>query len=141
MAAVSLTLHPIAPIKLRERPHLPDEARRKPAPSVRSSCIFLPAQWCPPSSAAHAWRRPTSPKSRARYPARSSEGLVHRRCSRYVYLMGISWQIGPRNANIIVSGNLRSLNTLAKEARANYIVHTGDFGFYDDRSLDRIAEK
>ncbi|TID13190.1 ser/Thr protein phosphatase family protein [Venturia nashicola] len=40
-----------------------------------------------------------------------------------------------------VRGNLRSLNTLAKEARANYIVHTGDFGFYDDRSLDRIAEK
>lgn len=33
------------------------------------------------------------------------------------------------------------MNKLAKEARANYIVHTGDFGFYDDRSLDRIAEK
>jgi hypothetical protein len=38
-------------------------------------------------------------------------------------------------------GNLRSLNDLAREARANYIIHTGDFGFYDDRSLDRIAEK
>jgi hypothetical protein len=55
--------------------------------------------------------------------------------------MEMSWQTRPRNANIVVSGNLRSLNTLAKEARANYIVHTGDFGFYDDRSLDRIAEK
>jgi hypothetical protein len=42
---------------------------------------------------------------------------------------------------MFILGNLRSLNTLAKEARANYIVHTGDFGFYDDRSLDRIAEK
>lgn len=55
--------------------------------------------------------------------------------------MEMSWQTRPRNANIVVLGNLRSLNTLAKEARANYIVHTGDFGFYDDRSLDRIAEK
>lgn len=39
------------------------------------------------------------------------------------------------------TGNLRSLNDLAREARAHYIIHTGDFGFYDDRSLDRIAEK
>jgi len=41
----------------------------------------------------------------------------------------------------IDQGNLRSLNELAAEAKANYIIHTGDFGFYDDRSLDRIAEK
>ncbi|CAK7275268.1 hypothetical protein SEPCBS119000_006607 [Sporothrix epigloea] len=27
------------------------------------------------------------------------------------------------------------------EARADYIIHTGDFGFYDDTSLERIAEK
>lgn len=33
------------------------------------------------------------------------------------------------------------MNDLAKQARADYIIHTGDFGFYDDRSLDRIAEK
>lgn len=39
------------------------------------------------------------------------------------------------------AGNLQSLNQLAADARANYIIHTGDFGFYDDRSLDRIAEK
>lgn len=38
-------------------------------------------------------------------------------------------------------GNLRSLNDLAKHARADYIIHTGDFGFYDDTSLERIAEK
>jgi hypothetical protein len=42
---------------------------------------------------------------------------------------------------IFLPGNLRSLNELAREARANYIIHTGDFGFYDDRSLERIAEK
>ncbi|KAG9235783.1 hypothetical protein BJ875DRAFT_458176 [Amylocarpus encephaloides] len=40
-----------------------------------------------------------------------------------------------------VRGNLRSLNDLAKQARADHIIHTGDFGFYDDTSLDRIAEK
>ena len=38
-------------------------------------------------------------------------------------------------------GNLKSLNDLAKQARADYIIHTGDFGFYDDSSLDRIADK
>lgn len=40
-----------------------------------------------------------------------------------------------------VRGNLRSLNELAKTARADHIIHTGDFGFYDDTSLERIAEK
>ncbi|KAK5083879.1 hypothetical protein LTR05_006386 [Lithohypha guttulata] len=40
-----------------------------------------------------------------------------------------------------VRGDLRSLNELAKTANANYILHTGDFGFYDDSSLERIAEK
>ncbi|KAF2745355.1 hypothetical protein M011DRAFT_479181 [Sporormia fimetaria CBS 119925] len=40
-----------------------------------------------------------------------------------------------------IRGNLQSLNQLADEARASCIIHTGDFGFYDDRSLDRIAEK
>ena len=38
-------------------------------------------------------------------------------------------------------GNLKSLNELAKQARADHIIHTGDFGFYDDTSLDRIADK
>ncbi|KIW93234.1 uncharacterized protein Z519_05839 [Cladophialophora bantiana CBS 173.52] len=40
-----------------------------------------------------------------------------------------------------VRGNLRSLNELAKTAKADYILHTGDFGFYDNTSLERIAEK
>lgn len=42
---------------------------------------------------------------------------------------------------LTAAGNLQSLNQLAADARANYIIHTGDFGFYDDRSLDRIADK
>ncbi|KAH6608828.1 hypothetical protein Trco_002174 [Trichoderma cornu-damae] len=41
----------------------------------------------------------------------------------------------------IPNGNLRSLNELAKQARADHIIHTGDFGFYDHTSLDRIVEK
>lgn len=39
------------------------------------------------------------------------------------------------------AGNLKSLNDLAQQARANYIIHTGDFGFYDEDSLQRIADK
>ena len=42
---------------------------------------------------------------------------------------------------LTLAGNLKSLNDLAKQARADHIIHTGDFGFYDDTSLDRIAEK
>lgn len=38
-------------------------------------------------------------------------------------------------------GHLRTLNELAKKANADYILHTGDFGFYDESSLERIAEK
>ena len=38
-------------------------------------------------------------------------------------------------------GNLRSLNELAKKAGADHIIHTGDFGFYDEFSLERIADK
>jgi uncharacterized protein (UPF0216 family) len=44
------------------------------------------------------------------------------------------------NSNI-PKGNLKSLNELAKQARADHIIHTGDFGFYDETSLDRIADK
>ena len=47
----------------------------------------------------------------------------------------------PLGAQLTDAGNLQSLNQLAADARANYIIHTGDFGFYDDKSLDRIAEK
>jgi hypothetical protein len=39
------------------------------------------------------------------------------------------------------AGNLKSLNDLAKQARADHIIHTGDFGFYDETSLERIADK
>lgn len=38
-------------------------------------------------------------------------------------------------------GNLKLLNELAVQARADFIIHTGDFGFYDEESLKRIADK
>lgn len=44
-------------------------------------------------------------------------------------------------ADSIHLGNLQLLNQLARTARADAIIHTGDFGFYDHSSLDRIAEK
>ncbi|OGE53641.1 hypothetical protein PENARI_c007G05785 [Penicillium arizonense] len=52
-------------------------------------------------------------------------------------------QSGPTRILCIadVRGNLKSLNELAKQARADHIIHTGDFGFYDDTSLERIADK
>lgn len=46
-----------------------------------------------------------------------------------------------RFSSPISLGNLRSLNELAKKANADHILHTGDFGFYDDSSLERIADK
>jgi hypothetical protein len=30
---------------------------------------------------------------------------------------------------------------MAKKMNAQYVIHTGDFGFYDDESLDRMNEK
>jgi hypothetical protein len=47
----------------------------------------------------------------------------------------------PQLTTHLCAGNLKSLNELAKSARADFIIHTGDFGFYDDTSLERIAEK
>lgn len=47
----------------------------------------------------------------------------------------------PLQTKLTQQGNLRSLNDLAKTANADYILHTGDFGFYDNTSLERIADK
>ncbi|KAG8822779.1 hypothetical protein FRC19_005226 [Serendipita sp. 401] len=40
-----------------------------------------------------------------------------------------------------IRGNLAHLNTLAAEANAKAIIHTGDFGFIDAASLDRISDR
>ena len=47
-----------------------------------------------------------------------------------------------QNRKLITNtGHLRQLNELARNAKADYIIHTGDFGFYDETSIERIAEK
>ncbi|KAK9447804.1 uncharacterized protein V1518DRAFT_420467 [Limtongia smithiae] len=40
-----------------------------------------------------------------------------------------------------IRGNLGILNQLAKEHNASYIIHTGDFGFYDKDSVPKITDK
>ena len=39
------------------------------------------------------------------------------------------------------AGKISSLNTLAAEHGAKAIIHTGDFGFYESASLERIADR
>ncbi len=61
------------------------------------------------------------------------------RCERYETEV---WKEGSHDHKLIIPpGHLRHLNELACNAKADYIIHTGDFGFYDDASLERIAEK
>ncbi|PCH41644.1 hypothetical protein WOLCODRAFT_137517 [Wolfiporia cocos MD-104 SS10] len=40
-----------------------------------------------------------------------------------------------------IRGRLSALNDLAREANASAIVHTGDFGFFEASSLDRINDR
>ncbi|KAF0548428.1 ser/thr protein phosphatase family protein [Gigaspora margarita] len=40
-----------------------------------------------------------------------------------------------------VRGNISQLNTLAQETGAVAVIHSGDFGFYENSSLDRISDK
>lgn len=63
---------------------------------------------------------------------------MHSRCQRYGQC-GVTWE-GARELTFDI-GNLRQLNELGRNAKADYIIHTGDFGFYDDESLNKIAEK
>ncbi|KAJ7496586.1 hypothetical protein FB451DRAFT_198520 [Mycena latifolia] len=40
-----------------------------------------------------------------------------------------------------IRGRLSALNDLAREANAHAIIHTGDFGFFETNSLDRINDR
>ncbi|KAJ7645955.1 Ser/Thr protein phosphatase [Mycena polygramma] len=40
-----------------------------------------------------------------------------------------------------IRGRLSALNDLAREANAHAIIHTGDFGFFEANSLDRINDR
>lgn len=52
---------------------------------------------------------------------------------------GYDHTCGSHETNLL--GQLTALNRIAREAGADYIVHTGDFGFNEKSSLDRITEK
>lgn len=99
------------------------------------------AQWRDSSFGSSSWSYPPPPEPGSRYSDWSHQGSVYRRRPRYDQ----SDSLRRRGLHVLTSsspaGNLRSLNDLAKSARADYIIHTGDFGFYDDSSLERIAEK
>jgi hypothetical protein len=45
------------------------------------------------------------------------------------------------NSDLTRIGKLSHINAMAKRLNAQYVIHTGDFGFYDDESLDRMNEK
>jgi hypothetical protein len=69
---------------------------------------------------------------------------VYCRCQRWVtgcYGFWTAVQVHKFADFRVSTGHLRTLNELAKKANADYILHTGDFGFYDETSLDRIADK
>ncbi len=38
-------------------------------------------------------------------------------------------------------GNLECINDVASRARADLVVHAGDFGFYDNESFDRLSDR
>jgi predicted phosphodiesterase len=53
--------------------------------------------------------------------------------------------LGASNARILciadIRGRLSALNELAREHNASAIIHTGDFGFFDEQSLERVNDR
>lgn len=40
-----------------------------------------------------------------------------------------------------IRGQISKLNTLAKKHNASYVIHSGNFGFFDSESISRISPK
>ena len=38
-------------------------------------------------------------------------------------------------------GNIESINELALKSRADFVIHAGDVGFYDQKSVSRISPR
>lgn len=38
-------------------------------------------------------------------------------------------------------GNLDQINKLVEEAKADFVIHAGDFGFYDEESIGRLSAR
>ena len=108
------------------------------------------APYYPPynSSMPNGSPRPGPPASAA--PLLPNQGRVVQQGSTRILcvadIRGKSVQLSvprpnPHADTITFTGDLKALNDLAKQARADCVIHTGDFGFYDHRSLERISDK
>ncbi|KAG6361894.1 hypothetical protein INS49_010123 [Diaporthe citri] len=117
-------------------PAIPPGAWRKPLPSASSS---QPVQQPP----RHPYNNPGGYGLANGAPGGAPQAVPAPGATPLLPNQGRILQSGPIRVLCVadVRGNLRSLNDLAKKAGADYIIHTGDFGFYDDSSLERIAEK
>ena len=60
------------------------------------------------------------------------------RCQRYCRLLVLYLQ---DSISCVHAGKLSQINAMARRLNAQCVIHTGDFGFYDDDSLDRINER
>lgn len=79
----------------------------------------------------------TQPNSRPSGPAGPSD-IPHQNSNHNVVVT----KDGTRILCIAdIRGDLSLLNTLAASTRASAVIHTGDFGFYDENSLHTISEK
>lgn len=121
--------------------------RTAAATTFPTACLFasFPTER---RTAAREWtgarRAATGAESRARAAGRACKSAVYSRRARYGKSQPTTLIVLPMKGSDGLTcdiGSLRQLNELARNAKADYIIHTGDFGFYDDTSLERIAEK
>ncbi|RXW21172.1 hypothetical protein EST38_g4664 [Candolleomyces aberdarensis] len=73
-------------------------------------------------------RPPVSPLPRAQYHVNTQTNLIDTAHGRILCVADIR-------------GRLSALNDLAREANAKAIIHTGDFGFFESSSLDKINDR
>lgn len=54
---------------------------------------------------------------------------MHGRRKRYCSRANLHFEAST-DVTFVTKGNISQLNKLARETKADYIIHTGDFGFY-----------
>ncbi|CBQ71496.1 conserved hypothetical protein [Sporisorium reilianum SRZ2] len=126
---------------------------RSPAHHHKSSAAAAAMSDASAAPQNHAGLRPPSAGAPLRTPSQASS---HRSASRASAAPGVGVKPtfsnsdppyvidgpGGRIACVAdVRGNLSLFNQIAAETRAQLIIHTGDFGFYHNNSLDRISDR
>ncbi|KAH9921545.1 uncharacterized protein BXZ73DRAFT_104427 [Epithele typhae] len=81
-----------------------------------------------PASASTSTRQTSSPNPRTQYQVNTQTRVFDTTQGRLLCIADIR-------------GRLSALNDLAREANASAIIHTGDFGFFEAPSLDRINDR